>query len=70
MKQLAPGVAHHPQKLGSAPEQLASLVQLPDPGGQLSQQSRQPLGPLLIVDFIMICHGYLEGLILPSVKFR
>ena len=70
MKQLAPGIAHHPQQLGPAPEQVASLVQLLDPGGQRSQQSRQPFGPLLIVDFIVIWHGYLEGMIPPSVKFR
>jgi hypothetical protein len=70
VKQLAPGVAHHAQQLGPAPEQLTGLIQFVDPGRQRTEESREPLGPLLAVYFIMLRHSYLEGSIVPSVKFR
>jgi hypothetical protein len=41
-----------------------------DPGRQRTEESREPLGPLLAVYFIMLCHSYLEGSLVPSVKFR
>jgi len=70
VKQLASGVPHHAQQLRAAPKQVAGLIQFLDPGRQRPQERREPLGPLLAIYLIMLCHRYLEGTTVPSVKFR
>ena len=60
VEQLAPGVAHETHQLGAAQEQLTGPVQLLDPGRQCPQQCSEPLGSLLTVHLVMLCHGHLE----------
>ncbi len=60
VEQLTSRVAHHAQQLRTTPKQLAGLIQLLDPGRQRSQKGREPLGPFLAVDLVVLCHGHLR----------
>jgi hypothetical protein len=69
VEHLAARVAHEAEQLRHAAEQLTRPVQLPDALRQGAQHLREPVGSRVVIDFLVLCHGYLERRRNPSVKF-
>jgi hypothetical protein len=57
VEQLASGISHQPDQLGSPAEQLAVPVELLDPPGQPSEELGQPVSPGIVIHFVVVGHA-------------